>query len=182
MNQIASTSTRHRQTDDVQGNDRIAFVQSCWHRDIVDRSRAAFLRCIPRHGIARGQVDCFEVPGAFEIPLHAKLLAKTGRYAAVVAAGFVVDGGIYRHDFVASSVIEALMRVQLETEVPVISVVLTPQSFHEHDAHQKFFSEHFLVKGEEAAHACAAAISGIRRLRRLTARAGARTADSLTVG
>ena len=126
---------------------------------------------IERHGIARKQIDCFEVPGAFEIPLHAKLLAKTGRYDAVVAAGFVVDGGIYRHDFVASSVIDGLMRVQLETEVPVISVVLTPQAFHEHEEHRKFFAEHFVVKGEEAARACAAAISGIRRLRLL--RAGA---------
>jgi 6,7-dimethyl-8-ribityllumazine synthase len=74
------------------------------------------------------------------------------------------------------------MRVQLETEVPVISVVLTPHSFHEHDPHKKFFSDHFVVKGEEAAHACAAAISGIRRLRRLSARPGNQTADSLTVG
>jgi 6,7-dimethyl-8-ribityllumazine synthase len=101
--------------------------------------------------------------------LHAKLLSKTGRYAAVVAAGFVVDGGIYRHEFVASSVIDALMRVQLETEVPVISVVLTPHIFHEHEQHRKFFSEHFIVKGEEAAHACAAAISGMRKLRLLRA-------------
>ena len=163
---------------------RIAFVQSCWHRDIVDQSRSAFLRCIPQYGIARDQVDCFEVPGAFEIPLHAKLLAKSGRYAAVVAAGFVVDGGIYRHDFVASSVIDALMRVQIETEVPVISAVLTPQSFHEHDPHKRFFSEHFLVKGEEAAHACAAVISGIRELRRLGlgARGTGQMVDSLTVG
>jgi len=144
---------------------RIAFVQSCWHRDIVDRSRLSFLSSIKQHGIGRKQIDCFEVPGAFEIPLHAKLLAKTGRYAAVVAAGFVVDGGIYRHDFVASSVIDALMSVQLETEVPVISVVLTPQQFHEHDEHRTFFREHFIVKGEEAARACAAAIGGIQKLR-----------------
>lgn len=148
---------------------RVAFVQSCWHRDIVDRSRAAFLKSIARHGIARRHIDCFEVPGAFEIPLHAKLLAKTGRYDAVVAAGFVVDGGIYRHDFVAASVIDGLMRVQLETEVPVISVVLTPQAFHEHDEHRKFFGDHFVVKGEEAAHACAAAIAGVERLRLLRA-------------
>ena len=112
-------------------------------------------------------MDCFEVPGAFEIPLHAKLLAKTGRYAAVVAAGFVVDGGIYRHEFVASSVIDALMRVQLDTEVPVISVVLTPQRFHEHEEHRKFFGEHFVIKGGEAAQACIGAISGIRKLRSL---------------
>jgi 6,7-dimethyl-8-ribityllumazine synthase len=146
---------------------RVAFIQSCWHRDIVDQARVAFLRCIKQHGFTRKQVDCFEVPGAFEIPLHAKLLAKSGRYAAVVAAGFVVDGGIYRHEFVAASVIDALMSVQLETEVPVISVVLTPQRFHEHDEHRKFFGEHFVVKGEEAARACAAAISGIGRLRLL---------------
>src|ERR1700722_20310394 len=146
---------------------RIAFVQACWHRDIVDQARLSFLRNLGQYGLLRKQVDCFEVPGSFEIPLHAKLLAKTGRYAAIVAAGFVVDGGIYRHEFVASSVIDALMSVQLETEVPVISVVLTPQQFHEHEDHRKFFSRHFVVKGEEAARACAAAISGIERLRLL---------------
>jgi len=150
---------------------RVAFVQSCWHRDIVDQSRLAFMRSIKQYGFTRKQVDFFEVPGAFESPLHAKLLAKTGRYAAVVAAGFVVNGGIYRHEFVASSVIDALMRVQLETEVPVISVVLTPHTFHEHAEHRKFFSEHFSVKGEEAAQACAAAISIVGKLQLL--RAGA---------
>ncbi len=148
---------------------RVAFIQSCWHREIVDRSRTAFLRSLKREGFTRKSVDCFEVPGAFEIPLHAKLLAKTGRYAAVVAAGFVVDGGIYRHEFVASTVIDALMRVQLETEVPVISVVLTPQQFHGHDEHRMFFRKHFVLKGEEAARACAATISAIRNLRFLRA-------------
>ena len=144
---------------------RIAFVQACWHRDIVDQALAGFLGQLKQQGLDRNQVDCFEVPGAFEIPLHAKLLAQSGRYAAIVAAGFVVDGGIYRHEFVASSVIDALMSVQLETEVPVISVVLTPQHFHEHDEHRTFFRKHFVAKGEEAAVACAAAISGVRRLR-----------------
>ena len=143
---------------------RVAFVQSNWHRDIVDQARLAFLKNIKKYGIANTQVDCYEVPGAFEIPLHAKLLAKTGRYAAVVAAGFVVDGGIYRHEFVAASVIDALMTVQLETEVPIISVVLTPQRFHEHEEHRHFFAEHFLKKGEEAAQACAGAIAGIKKL------------------
>jgi 6,7-dimethyl-8-ribityllumazine synthase len=150
---------------------RIAFVQSCWHRDIVDQCRIAFLAELVKHGIAEERVDLFEVPGAFEIPLHAQLLAKTGRYAAVVAAGFVVDGGIYRHEFVADTVIGALMRVQLDTEIPVISAVLTPQHFHEHDDHRKFFREHFLVKGAEAAQACARTIDNLSRLRRLASEA-----------
>lgn len=148
---------------------RIAFVQSCWHKDIVDRCRDAFVAQMAKAGWARGDIDLFEVPGAFEIPLLAKLLAKSGRYGAIVAAGFVVDGGIYRHEFVADAVIGALMRVQLETEVPVISAVLTPQHFHEHEDHRRFFREHFLVKGAEAAAACVGALGNIARLKQLDA-------------
>src|SRR3954451_13409994 len=84
---------------------RVAFVQSSWHRDVVEECRIAFLDEIEARHISRAQVDLFEVPGSFEIPLHAQLLAKTRRYTAIVAAGLVVDGGIYRHEFVADTVI-----------------------------------------------------------------------------
>jgi len=156
------------QTSESQtsGGERIAFVQSCWHKDIVDRCREGFVPELARHGVPKDRIDFFEVPGAFEIPLQAKLLAKTGRYAAIVAAGFVVDGGIYRHEFVADAVIAALMRVQLDTEVPVISAVLTPQRFHEHAEHRNFFLDHFIVKGVEAARACARTIENVRRFNR----------------
>ena len=160
------------QTSESQASgvgERVAFVQSCWHKDIVDRCREGFVPELARLGIATDCVDVFEVPGAFEIPLQAKLLAKTGRYAVIVAAGFVVDGGIYRHEFVADAVIAALMRVQLDTEVPVISAVLTPQRFHEHDEHRDFFLNHFVVKGAEAARACARTIENMRLLGRATA-------------
>jgi 6,7-dimethyl-8-ribityllumazine synthase len=162
---------------------RVALIQSCWHKDIVDQARIGFLCESKTKGLYASNVDCLEVPGAFEIPLHAKLLAQSGRYAAIVAAGFVVDGGIYRHEFVAASVIDALMRVQLETEVPVISIVLTPQHFHEHGEHRQFFYEHFLVKGKEAAVACAGAIDGIRKLRLLDASGGLlQGADTAQIG
>src|SRR5450432_4731899 len=102
---------------------RVAFVQSAWHREVVEECRIAFLEEIEARGIAPAQIDLFEVPGSYEIPLHAQLLAKTRRYTAIVAAGLVVDGGIYRHEFVADTVIKALMDVQLRTEVPVFSAV-----------------------------------------------------------
>jgi 6,7-dimethyl-8-ribityllumazine synthase len=143
---------------------RIAFVQSLWHRDIVDQCRSAFVPEIQNLGIAADQIDFFEVPGAFEIPLHARLLAQSGNYAAVVAAGLVVDGGIYRHEFVAQAVISGLMQVQLETAVPVISAVLTPHHFHAHDEHHAFFHQHFLAKGAEAARACASTVENVRSL------------------
>src|ERR1700710_1636663 len=104
---------------------RVAFVQASWHRDVVEECRIAFLEEIEARHISRSQVDLFEVPGSFEIPLHAQLLAKTRRYTAIVAAGLVVDGGIYRHEFVADTVIKALMDVQLRNGVSVISVVFT---------------------------------------------------------
>jgi 6,7-dimethyl-8-ribityllumazine synthase len=135
---------------------RIAFVQSCWHKDIVDCSREAFEAAMKEAGEGRYELKFFEVPGAFEIPLKAKRLAASGRYAAVVAAGLVVDGGIYRHDFVASTVISALMQAQLDTNVPVLSAVLTPHHFHEHGDHQAFFASHFRQKGREVASACIA--------------------------
>jgi 6,7-dimethyl-8-ribityllumazine synthase len=164
MNQIASTSTQHRQADGAQGNNRIAFVQSCWHRDVVDRGRDAFVQEMARLGVPSSRIDLLEVPGAFEIPLHAKRLAQSGRYAAVVACGFVVDGGIYRHEFVADAVISGLMATQLETGVPLISAALTPQRFHEHDEHRTFFRDHFLVKGREAAQACVATMASLQQL------------------
>ncbi len=133
---------------------RIAMISSLWHADIVARARESFVDDMLRHGWPPDHLISLEVPGAFEIPLQAQKLARRGDCAAIVAFGLVVDGGIYRHDFVASAVIDGLMRVQLDTGVPVLSVVLTPLAFHEHEDHQAFFKAHFVKKGQEAAQAC----------------------------
>lgn len=149
---------------------RIAFIQASWHSEIVGQAREAFVATLAeKHGIEAARVDVFSVAGAYEIPLQAKLLANSGRYAAIVGAGFVVDGGIYRHDFVAQAVIDGMMRVQLDTEVPVLSVVLTPHHFHEHATHSDFFREHFVDKGREAADACAMTLENHREVRKLYA-------------
>lgn len=118
-----------------------------WHSSIVGKALEGFTAELSDLGFDPDTVDVFEVPGAFEIPLHAKRLAASGKYSAVVAAALVVDGGIYRHDFVASAVIDGLMRVQLDTDVPVFSVVLTPHHFHEHSEHVTYFTDHFVTKG-----------------------------------
>lgn len=131
-------------------NKKIAFIQSCWHKDIVDRCREGFSAQLAEYGMS-AEVDYFQVPGAFELPLKCKQLLVPDEYALVVAAGFVVDGGIYRHEFVAQAVISGLMQVQLEMARPVLSVVLTPKDFQQTEAHQNFFLEHMIVKGKEAA-------------------------------
>jgi 6,7-dimethyl-8-ribityllumazine synthase len=143
---------------------RFALIRAQWHADIVQRACDSFLAEIAHGADPPPPVDVFDVPGAFEIPLHALTLARSGRYAAIVGCALVVDGGIYRHEFVADAVISGLMRVQLDTGVPVISAVLTPKNFHEHDEHRRFFGEHFVVKGREAAQACLATVQGLARL------------------
>ncbi len=135
---------------------RFAFVKARWHADIVDRAWEGFCDQIPTE-----QTDVFDVPGAFEMPLKAQQLAKTGNYAAVICAAFVVDGGIYRHDFVAAAVVDGLMRVGLDTGVPVLSVSLTPHQYHETDHHNAIYRAHFVEKGREAARAALMITQGI---------------------
>jgi 6,7-dimethyl-8-ribityllumazine synthase len=136
----------------------IAYVQASWHTDITDHCRTAFMAELARHGYATGDVELFSVPGSLEIPLMARKLARTGRYAAVCASGLVVDGGIYRHEFVAQAVLQGIVQTSLETDVPVLSAVLTPHHFHEHAVHEEFFKQHMLTKGKELAEACVAII------------------------
>ncbi|MFT4717049.1 MAG: 6,7-dimethyl-8-ribityllumazine synthase [Paracoccaceae bacterium] len=130
----------------------IAFIKANWHSDIVDQAFGGFIQEKERL-MAGWHVRVFDVPGAFEIPLLAKRLAKSGQFDAVVGAALVVDGGIYRHDFVAAAVVNGLMQTQLETDVPMFSVCLTPHQFQETKDHIEFFKAHFLGKGAEAANA-----------------------------
>ena len=149
---------------------RYALIHAAWHAEIVGRACDSFVQEMDRHGVERSRIDLFEVAGAFEIPLLARRLARTQSYGAVVACALVVDGGIYRHDFVATAVVNALMAVQLEVDIPVLSVVLTPHHFHAGDEHQQFFRDHFVVKGAEAARACVQTVASLQSLESAAAR------------
>ena len=129
-----------------------AIAVARFYEDLADRLVAGATAVFAEAGA--GDVEVFDVPGAYEIPLHTKTLAETGRYAAILGTAFVVNGGIYRHEFVASAVIDGMMNVQLSTGVPVLSAVLTPHNYHDSAEHHRFFFEHFTVKGKEAANAC----------------------------
>jgi 6,7-dimethyl-8-ribityllumazine synthase len=133
---------------------KVAVIASSWHLDIVSAATGAIQAEFGRRDLTPDSIEVHHVPGAFEIPLFAKRLARLGAYDAVIACGFVVNGGIYRHEFVAAAVIDGLMRVQLDTDMPIFSAVLTPRDFHGHEEHQTFFRDHFVQKGVEVAQAC----------------------------
>lgn len=128
---------------------KIAFIRANWHLEMNDNAREGFAAVIGDRFV----IDDFLVPGALEMPLRAQSLARTGEYGAIICCAFVVDGGIYRHEFVAQAVLDGIMRVNLDEGVPVLSVSLTPHHYHEHDEHHAYFLRHMKKKGEEAANA-----------------------------
>ncbi len=159
-----STSTPATLSAGLPADLRFAFVEAVWHADIVQQARDAFLARMAEAGVGPERIDLFDVPGAFEIPLHAQRLARSGRYAAVVGSALVVDDGIYRFDALMQTVVQAMMNVQLDTGVPTILAVHTPHHFREHAEHRKYFLRHFAVKGAEAAEACLRTVAGLRRI------------------
>ncbi|HIG44298.1 MAG TPA: 6,7-dimethyl-8-ribityllumazine synthase [Gammaproteobacteria bacterium] len=142
---------------------KIAFIQSCWHKDIVDQFKFSFTETIKELLQNQVEIDYFDAPGVVEIPLLAKLSAKKQCFDAIVVCGLIVDHGVYRHEFVAQAVMDSTMGVQMEMEVPVIYGILTAQDFLS-EGREAFYREHFLVKGKEAANACSKTLSNIMLL------------------
>ena len=144
---------------------KIAFIRARWHADIVDQAYEGFKARAVELGFTEDNIAVFDAPGAFEMPMLAKVLAEQHTFAAIVAAAWVVDGGIYRHDFVAAAVVDGLMQVQLSTGVPVFSVSLTPHNYQETAFHHETYHRHMYQKGQEAALAVAGQLTTLALLK-----------------
>lgn len=127
---------------------RFAILASRWNPRIVDAlvdsARATFLA----NGVAEAAIDVVRVPGAWELPMAARDLAHAGRHVAIVALGCVVRGDTRHYEQVADGASDGLMRVALDTGVPVMNGVLAVERFE--DALARAGGSHG-NKGEEAA-------------------------------
>lgn len=127
---------------------RYAIVASRWNPRITDALVAGARKAFADHGIAEDAVDVVRVPGAWEIPVACARLAAGGRHAALLALGCVVRGDTRHYEQVADGCSDALMRVALETRVPVANGVLAVEDYA--DAEKRAGGSHG-NKGEEAA-------------------------------
>ena len=127
---------------------RYAIVASRWNPKITDTLVAGARRAFADHGVADDAVDVIRVPGAWEIPVACARLAASGGYAALLALGCVVRGDTRHYEQVADGCSEALMRVALDTRVPVANGVLAVDDYA--DAEKRAGGSHG-NKGEEAA-------------------------------
>jgi 6,7-dimethyl-8-ribityllumazine synthase len=84
-----------------------------------------------RHGVSETNITVVRVPGAFEIPLAAQKLAKTGKYSAIITLGAVIRGATTHYDFVAGQVASGVAQVSLSTGIPVIFGVLTTENIEQ---------------------------------------------------
>jgi 6,7-dimethyl-8-ribityllumazine synthase len=130
----------------------LCFIQACWQKSTVDEIRVGFVSEFQRN-LPDVRIVAVEVPGILEIPLQAKIHAESGRYAAIVVAGVVTSGGIYKYEYVAHAVITAIVSIQLESEIPIISAILMPLDYSDAES-EDYFLRHAQLKGKEAATAC----------------------------
>ena len=127
---------------------RYAIVASRWNPKITDTLVAVARKAFADHGVADDAVDVIRVPGAWEIPVACARLAASGGYAALLALGCVVRGDTRHYEQVADGCSDALMRVALDTRVPVANGVLAVDDYA--DAEKRAGGSHG-NKGEEAA-------------------------------
>ncbi len=110
---------------DIPADARIAIAAARFNQEIVDELLSGCVKRLEDHGIARDRLTVQRVPGAFELPLAAKLLAQTKKYAAVICLGAVVRGETPHFDYVAGECARGISEVALSEKLPVIFGVLT---------------------------------------------------------
>lgn len=103
---------------------KIAIVESCFRKEVSDNLEKNCLATFTKEGLKRNQIDVFQVPGSFEIPLVAKKLAKKSVYSAIITFGAIVKGETYHFKQIANECARGCMEVSLQYEIPVIFEVL----------------------------------------------------------
>ena len=110
---------------------QVAVVVSRFNDVVTRQLLSGALATLGEHGISDDRITVAWTPGAFEIPLVADRLAGSGRYAAVICLGAVVQGETLHHEYINSEVSRSLMEIGLATKVPVLFGVLTTRNMEQ---------------------------------------------------
>ncbi len=110
---------------------RFGIVVSRWNAFITERLLEGALDTIRRHGADVDSVDVARVPGAFEVPLAAQRMARSGRYDAVICLGCLIRGSTPHFDYIAGDATKGIGQAALESGVPVAFGILTTESIEQ---------------------------------------------------
>ena len=141
---------------------RFAVVVGRFNSTVTESLLAGCMDALMRHGVGDDRVDVANVPGSFEVPLVAKKLAESGRYAAVICLGCVIRGETGHYDHVAGQVSSGVMQAGMSTGVPVIFGVLTT------DTVEQALNRAGLKGGNKGIDAALAAIEMVNLVRQIS--------------
>ena len=110
---------------------RIGIVCARFNEFITSKLLGGAQDALIRHGVADEDIDVAWVPGAFEIPLIAEKMAKSGKYDAVIALGAVIRGSTTHYDYVCAEVSKGIATVSLKAGIPVMFGVLTTENIEQ---------------------------------------------------
>lgn len=112
-------------------NIRIGIVASRFNEFITSKLISGAMDGLIRHGVPEDSIHLAWVPGAFEIPLIASKMAKSGKYDAVICLGAVIRGATSHYDYVCNEVSKGIAAVSLETGIPVLFGILTTENIEQ---------------------------------------------------
>ena len=110
---------------------KVGIVAARFNEFIVAKLLGGALDGLKRHDVSEESVDIAWVPGAFEIPLIASKMAKSGKYDAVICLGAVIRGATSHYDYVCSEVSKGIANVSLNADIPVMFGVVTTENIEQ---------------------------------------------------
>ncbi|MCD6090139.1 MAG: 6,7-dimethyl-8-ribityllumazine synthase [Bacteroidales bacterium] len=113
------------------GNHKFGIIVGRFNEFIGSKLLDGALDALKRHGASEENIEIAWTPGAFEIPLVAKKMAKTNKYDAIICLGAVIRGATPHFDYVSAEVSKGIAHVSLETEIPVIFGILTTDNIEQ---------------------------------------------------
>jgi len=140
---------------------RIAIIKSRFNEDVTGGLRNGALKLLGEHGITVKQDDMFDAPGAFELPLLAQSLAKSGRYQGVVCLGCVIKGDTAHFEFISLGATIGTMQAMLSTETPIAFGIITTYTDEQAEARSRDDAHN---KGREAAAACVDTLETLQKM------------------
>jgi 6,7-dimethyl-8-ribityllumazine synthase len=110
---------------------KVGIVAARFNEFITSKLVGGAMDGLTRHGVAQENVDLAWVPGAFEIPLIASKMARSGKYDAIICLGAVIRGSTSHYDYVCSEVSKGIATVSLQSDIPVLFGVLTTDNIEQ---------------------------------------------------
>ncbi|HBF5317563.1 6,7-dimethyl-8-ribityllumazine synthase [Clostridioides difficile] len=110
---------------------KIGIINSRFNEFITSKLLSGAEDCLLRHDVSPENIEIVWVPGAFEIPLVAQKMAKSGKYDAIICLGCVIRGATSHYDYVCSEVSKGIAKVSLDSELPVIFGIITTENIEQ---------------------------------------------------